>query len=261
MTTFTRGPPVPSTAGGAPIDSVTRSLRAASLIAGTGILLLAVLAVFGNFIAVGALVTRGDAAKTARDILASEGLFRWGVATLILVAVLDIVVARALLTVFEPVNRNVSAMAAWFRVAYAVVFLVGIAQLVVALGLLGDPTQALRAIDTYTAVWNAALVLFAVHLLLIGYLAYRSGFIPRVIGILLVVAGLGYLTDGFGVVLVPGYSLNIAQFTFVGEVALMISLLINSRRITAECAAAADAPQTQEDINRGRTGRSARRQS
>jgi hypothetical protein len=83
----------------------------------------------------------------------------------------------------------------------------------------------------------------------------------RVIGILLVVAGLGYLTDGFGVVLVPDYSLNIARFTFVGEVALMISLIVNSRRITAECAAGADVPQTQEDINRGRTGRSARRQS
>jgi hypothetical protein len=259
MTTITRGSPVPLPAGGPPTDRATRSLRTASLIAGTGILLLAVLAVFGNFIAVGGLVTRGDAAKTARDILASEGLFRWGVASLILVAVLDIVVARALLTVFKPVNRSVSAMAAWFRVAYAVVFLVGIGQLVVALGLLGDPIQAVRAIDAYTAIWNAALVLFAVHLLLIGYLAYRSGFVPRVVGILLVVAGLGYLTDGFGAVLVHGYSLNIAQFTFVGEVALLISLLINSRRMTAECGPAASVPQTRDDTDPGRTGRWARR--
>jgi hypothetical protein len=232
MTTITRGPPVPPTAGGPPIDHATRSLRAASLIAGTGILLPAVLAVFGNFIAVKALVTPGDAAATARDILASGGLFRWGVASLILVAVLDIVVARALLTVFEPVSRSASAMAAWFRVAYAVVFLVGIAQLVVALGLFGDPTQALRAIDTYTAIWNAALVLFAVHLLLIGYLAYRSGFGAQSHRDTPGGRRLGYLTDGFGAVLVPGYSLNIAQFTFVGEVALMISLLINSRRIS-----------------------------
>jgi hypothetical protein len=262
MTTITRGPPVPPTAGGdLPIDRASRRLRAASLIAGTGILLLAVLAAFGNFIAVGALVTRGDAAKTAQDILASEGLFRWGVASLILVAVLDIIVAGALLTVFEPVNRRVSAMAAWFRVAYAVVFLAGIGQLVVALGVLGDPSQTLRAIDTYTAIWNAGLVLFAVHLLLIGYLAYRSGFIPRVVGILLVVAGLGYLTDGFGAVLVPGYSLNIAQFTFVGEVALIISLLINSRRMTSECAAAATVPQTQDHTSPDHTGRLAGRQS
>src|SRR6266513_2498297 len=110
MTTITRGPPVPLPAGGAPIDRATRSLRAASLIAGTGILLLAVLAVCRNVIAVGALVTRGDAAKTARDILASEGLFRWGVATLILVAVLDIVVARALLTVS---SRSTEASRRW----------------------------------------------------------------------------------------------------------------------------------------------------
>jgi hypothetical protein len=262
MTTITRSPPVPLTAGGGPpIGSATRSLRTASLIAGTGILLLAVLAVFGNFIAVGALVTPEDAAKTARDILASEGLFRWGVASLILVAVLDIVVARALLTVFEPVNRSVSAMAAWFRVAYAVVFLVAIAQLVVALGLLGDPRQTLRAINTYTAVWNAGLVLFAVHLLLIGYLAYRSGFVPRVIGILLVVAGLGYLTDGFGTVLVSGYSLGIAQFTFVGEVVLIGWLLLKGVRMTSAPAVPAPVPQTQDGNDSGRNGRLARSQS
>jgi Domain of unknown function (DUF4386) len=261
MTTITRGLSVPPTAGGPPVDRATRSLRAASLIAGTGILLLALLAVFGNFIAVGALVTRGDAAKTARDILASEALFRWGVASLVLVAVLDIVVARALLTVFEPVNRSVSAMAAWFRVCYAVVFLAGIAQLVLALGLLHDPTQALRAIETYTAIWNAALVLFAVHLLLIGYLAYRSGFVPRVIGILLLVSALGYLVDGFGVVLIAGYRLSISQFTFVGEPGLMVWLLVKGVRTTTASALPTTIPQTQDATDPGRTERSAMTQS
>jgi hypothetical protein len=77
----------------------TQSLRRASLTAGITLALIIVLATFG---AVGALVTPGDAAKTAQDILGSEGLFRWGIASLILVVILDIVVAAALLTVFEP---------------------------------------------------------------------------------------------------------------------------------------------------------------
>jgi hypothetical protein len=55
--------------------------------------------------------------------------------------------------------------------------------------------------------------------------------------------------------------LPVVQRAGSGRVALMISLLINSRRITAACAAAANAPQTQDDTNPGRTGRSARRQS
>ena len=76
----------------------TRSLRRASLTAGIALALIIVLALFGAFGAIGALVTPGDAAKTAQDILGSEGLFRWGIASLILVVILDLVMAAALLT-------------------------------------------------------------------------------------------------------------------------------------------------------------------
>jgi Domain of unknown function (DUF4386) len=208
----------------------TQSLRTASLIAGLALALMAVLAAYGNFVALQPLVTPGDAAKTAIDISNSEAMFRWGIASLILVAVLDIIVAAALLRLFEPVNRSVSITAAWFRVAYAAVYLVAIIQLVVALGLLGDPAQAMRAIDGYNTIWLVGLIFFGVHLLLIGYLAYRSGFMAKIFGILLVVAGLGYIADGFVAVLVPGPSISIGQFTFVGEVALMLWLLIRGAR-------------------------------
>jgi hypothetical protein len=208
----------------------TRSLRTASLIAGLALAMIAVLSAFGNFAALQPLVTPEDATKTAIDISNSEALFRWGVASLILVAVLDIVVAAALLRLFEPVNRSLSIMAAWFRVGYAGVYLVAIIQLVLALGLLGDPDQALRAIDGYGTIWLISLIFFGVHLLLIGYLAYRSGFMAKVFGILLAIAGLGYIADGFVAVLVPGPSISIGQFTFVGEVALLFWLLIKGTR-------------------------------
>jgi Domain of unknown function (DUF4386) len=181
----------------------TRTLRTASLIAGLGL---------------------------ALSVVNSEALFRWGIASLVLAAVLDIIIAGALLVLFQPVSRGVSMMAALFRVAYAAVFLVAIIQLVLALGLLGDPTQAMRAIDAYNTIWLVGLIFFGVHLMLIGYLAYRSGYMAKIFGILLVVAGLGYLIDGFGTVLVPNYSINIAQFTFVGEAALMFWLLIKGTR-------------------------------
>jgi hypothetical protein len=208
----------------------TQPQRTASLTAGLALAVMAVLAGFGVFGAIGALVTPGDAAKTAVDIAGAQALFRWGIASLILVAVLDIVVAGALFTLFAPVNRSVSLMAAGFRVAYAAVYLVAIIQLVVALGLLGEPAQAMRAIEAYNTIWLVGLILFGVHLLLIGYLAYRSGFMAKVFGILLVVAGLGYVVDGFLAVLVPGPSFSIGQFTFVGEVALIFWLLIKGSR-------------------------------
>ena len=104
--------------------------------------------------------------------------------------------------------------------------------------LLGDPDQAVRAIDAFDTVWHVGLVLCGVHLLLIGYLAYRSGFMSKVIGILLLVASLGYVVDAFGVVLSAGYTAGISRFTFVGEAVLIFWLLFKGRRMAGDPAAA-----------------------
>lgn len=215
------------------MNHATRTLRSASLTGGIALLAMAIIAAVSNFGFLQPLITPGDAVRTAADISDSDMLFRLAIAGFVLIVLLDVIVAGALFTLFEPVNRSVSTMAAWSRVAYAAVYLVAIGQLMVALGVLGDADQALRAIEAFTTIWNAGLILFALHLLLIGYLAYRSGFMPRLFGVLLVVAGLGYLVDGFGAVLVAGYSPVVAQFTFVGEVALIFWLLIKGTRMTA----------------------------
>lgn len=207
--------------------------NSASVVAGLGLLLMAGLSAFGIFVALGGLGTPGDAARATKAIADSEDLFRWGVLSLLLVAVLDIVVAAALLDVFTPVSRRLSTLAAWFRVAYAAVFLVAISQLLGVLLPTGDVGQVAGNIQSFDDIWHTGLNLFGVHLVLIGYLVYRSGFAPKALGFLLVAAGVGYLVDGVSSVLVRGYSANVAQFTFVGEVVLIFWLLIKGRRVTS----------------------------
>jgi hypothetical protein len=216
-----------------PVDP-NRPMRVASVVAGSGLALLTILAVFGNFLVLKRLIAPGDPATTMTNIADSALLFRWGVASLLAAAVLDVVVAAALLRLFTRVNADISRLAAWFRLAYAGVFLVAVSQLAGVLPNLGNPDQAQQSIDAFNDTWNAGLILFGVHLLLIGYLAYRSGFIARTIAVLLVIAGLGYLIDGFGTVLVSGYSLNVAQVTFVGEAVLIFWLLIKGRHLTLD---------------------------
>jgi hypothetical protein len=218
------------------------STRRAGIVAGAGILLIATLAAFGDLVVVEGLVTPGDAAKTAKDIMASQGMFRLGVAALYLVVVLDVIVAWALLRVFAPVNEGISRLAAWFRLAYAGVFLVALSQLVgipqllssagysASFGAEGVQAQALLRTDAYHDIWMAGLVLFGIHLLAIGYLAYRSGSVPRILGMLLAVAGLGYLFDSFGAVLSEGAP-TVSSVTFFGEFLLAIWLLIRSRHL------------------------------
>ena len=229
----------------------TRSRHQASIIAGIGILLMAVLAGFGGLFVVDGLVTPGDAAKTAKDVIASAGLFRLGVASLYLVVVLDVLVAWALFRVFGPVSEGISRLAAWFRLAYAGVFMVAIGQLAGIPHLLGSDrysaafgaeqlhAQALLRADAYHDIWMAGLVLFGVHLLLIGVLAFRSGYVPKILGVLLAVAGFGYVFDSIGAVLSESAPV-ISTVTFLGEFLLGIWLVVRSRRVSQGSSLAVD---------------------
>jgi hypothetical protein len=226
------------------------SMRTASLIAGVALLLMSVVAIVGNIVAVGGLVTEGDAAQTVSDIAASLGLFRLGIASLAVVVALDVVVAWALYRVFSSVNQSLSMLAAALRLVCSAVFMVAIGQLLGVSRLLSNDTnldvfgadqlnaQAMLGITAFHDIWYVGQLLFGLHLLLIGYLAYRSRYVPRVLGVLLAVAGLGYAADSLGAVLSPGTWTDISAFTFVGEFLLALWLVIGSRRIAVTASTA-----------------------
>jgi hypothetical protein len=207
-------------------------------------MLMSVLGGFANLVVVEGLVTPGDAAATTRDIVASDGMFRFGVATLYLVVVLDAIVAWALFRVFSPVNVDLSRLAAWFRLVYTGVLTVAVSQLAGIPGLLNSGAyseafgaeqlqgQVLLRTEAFDDIWMAGLILFGVHLLIIGYLAYASGYVPRVLGVLLVIAGVGYAFDSFVTVFSDGSPFAISTVTFLGEFLLGLWLLIRGRRIS-----------------------------
>ena len=213
------------------------STRTAALIAGLGLLLMAILAPFANFYVLGNLVVANDAKATTENIMASSGLFRLGIVGFLTVAVLDVLVAWALHILLEPVSRNLSLLAAWFRLLYAAVFALALSPLLGILQLLsaGESLKGLEAGQLHAQVmlsvgafrygWDLSLVLFGFHLLVLGYVVFRSGFMPKWLGVLLGIAALGYLADSFGKFLVPNYNITVAAFTFVGEVVLIFWLL------------------------------------
>ena len=232
-----------------------RSIRTASLTAGIALLLISALAGFGYFVAVKGLVTPGNAAQTAKDITESPGLFRLGIVSLYLVIPLDIVVGWALYRVFSPVSKSLSMLAAGLRIAFAVVFMVAISQLVDVLRLLNDDylavfspdqlhAQALMATNAFSDVWHAGLFLFGLHLMIIGYLAFKSGYVPKLIAVLVGIDGLSYAIDTFGSVLSPGPWTDTASFTFIGELLLALWLVIRGPRLTVTEPGAHNRPTT-----------------
>lgn len=213
-----------------PATQPQRSLRVPSLIGGFSLLAMAILAFAGTAL-VDPLTSSGNPSASSNSVADSVVQLRWGVAALIAVVMLDVVVAAALFKVLSPVNASLAQTAAWFRLAYAAVFLVAIGQLAGALAMPDDVDRVSASANAFDVTWNVGLVLFGAHLVLIGVLAWRSEFVPRLVGALLVVAGSGYLIDSFGSVLVADYSISIAQFAFVGEVALMGWLVVVGRTV------------------------------
>ena len=202
------------------------SLRTAAIVAGVGLLLMAILSPIAYLNTFQSLVKFDDTALTVQNILNSIGAFRTCIMLLFTVAILDIVVAWALYILLVPTNKNFSALAAWLRVIYAGIFIFAISKLYVALQVITvDGTQAMSFLKAFQSIWDMALILFGFHLLVLGYLAFKSGYIPKWLGVFLALASVGYIVDGFGKSISPNYNLNIAQFTFVGEVLLIFWLL------------------------------------
>ncbi len=212
-----------------PSRDANRSIHQASTIAGVGLLLMSLLSAFGYLFAVKGLVVPGNAARTASKIADHEGLFRFGTLSLYLVAALDVVVAWSLYRVFKPVSEALTKLSAWLRVAYAGVFIAALSQLA---GVLHLPAQGLRHINTFTNIWDAGLVLFGLNLFVLAFLAYRSGYVPRLLGVLLAIAGFGYVFDTVMRALVRGSSSDISAITGIGEFVFALWLVIRGRHVT-----------------------------
>ncbi len=183
-----------------------------------GILYLAIFVVYPLSTGIrGSLVVPGDAAATAENIRAGEGLFRLGMAGEASIVLIEVALAAILYVLFRPVSRAGSFAAALSRVAEGVVMAAGNVftsiLTLVALGGAGyltafGPGQAEALAQLFQDADGSIILVwglfFGLSLVITGWLAFRSGFVPRVLGILLGLAGVGYLVQSFGVLIHPG---------------------------------------------------------
>ena len=206
-------------------------------LAGLLYLAIAALAVFGLVYVPAMLLVPGDAAATANNIVASESLFRLGFMSNLITFTVNVFVAVLLYKLLKPVNRGIaSLMVILILIGLAIGMLNELNQFAALLILGTDHLSAFTAaqsqvlaalfLDLYQHGFNIAHIFWGLWLFPMGYLIIRSGFLPKVIGILLIVAGMGYLVDFTLFFLVPDVVLNVSSFTFVGEVALLLWLLI-----------------------------------
>ncbi|UCC88366.1 MAG: DUF4386 domain-containing protein [Anaerolineales bacterium] len=197
-------------------------------IAGVLILITAVLAIFSMVYVPSTLIVPGDAAATANNIMASEGLFRIGIASDAVIFLIEIGLVVLFYVLLKPVNKTLSLVAAFARLAMTIIQGINLLNKFAALLLLSgagylaafepDQLQALvllflNAHEFVVHIWG---LFFGLHLLVLGYLVYKSGYIPRILGVLLVILGLNYLTQSFGNFLLPKYEHIFVWVGYVG---------------------------------------------
>jgi hypothetical protein len=182
------------------------------------------------------LIVRGDAAATANNIMASESLFRLGIVGLLFNGIGMIFLVLALYQLLKVVNKNV----AWLMVLFVLVgvsigMLNELNNLAVLLLLSGADylkvftTEQLQALvyfflRLHGQGFNIAQIFWGLWLFPLGYLAFKSGFLPRIIGVLLIIACFGYVIESFAAFL--GYNVSIIFYTGWGELLLTLWLLI-----------------------------------
>lgn len=217
-------------------------IKRTARIAGLLYLAIFVVAPFAFLVGRSTIVVGGDAVSTAENLVTNEGLFRWGMVAESAVFIIEIVLAAILYVILRPVSRSISLAAAFARVSEAVVQAVNLLTSILALLVVGgagylaafEPEQLdalvllfLDANEFVILVWG---LLFALHLLLLGYLVYRSGFFPRILGVLLVLAAIGYFAESYGNILAPELGGVLATVVVVlavpGELAFALWLVI-----------------------------------
>jgi len=184
------------------------------------------------------LIVSGDAVATAHNIMASESLFRLGIVSALLGAIIPILYLLLLYKLLKPVSKDIAVL-------MVVVALMGnpIAMLneLTQLGVL----QLLSGADYLTVFTTAqlqalaylflrlhsygidiAFIFSGLWLFPLGYLVFKSGFLPRILGVLLIIGGFGYLIDVFAGFLFPGSNLSIGLFTGLSEIFFLLWLLI-----------------------------------
>lgn len=187
-------------------------------IAGVLFILSLIFGYFGEAYAPGKFIVSGDAAATARNIMSSPVLYRVGFASYLIEALCDIALAWLFYVLLRAVNRDLALLSAFFGLVSTAVYAVSELFYFAALIILRNATQlaafspeqlnalALLSLKISGNCGWIFLAFYGVPSVLRGYLIYRSGYFPKFLGVLLLIAGIGFIVKDFLAVLAPAYA-------------------------------------------------------
>ena len=213
------------------------SQRTGAIVAGIGLVITLIGVVFVE-LTTNSLIVPGDAETTARNIMASEALFRAGILGWVLVILGDMVRAWGLYVFFKRVNKSLALLSAWFMLVHDAIFAASLVNLFFGSVLLSgadlltvfEPDQlqnlGMLLLNGFEYGFHMGLFFFSFHLGIVGYLAYKSGYVPKILGVLLIASFLSYLIDSIAFLFLPIYPEILNQFLMVPEVIGELAIVV-----------------------------------
>lgn len=224
----------------------TQEIKKTARFVGGLTLLMAVIAIISMIFLPTNLIVPGDATTTANNIVASEDAFRMSIAGNAVILLIEIVLTVMLYVLLKPVSKTLSMIAAFSRLAMTTIQGVNLLNQFFVLLLLGgagyltvfEPAQLhalmllfLNAHEYVILIWG---LFFALHLFVLGYLVYKSGYFPKTLGILLVISSFCYLIQSFGNILFPQYKEIFTTIGFISIIEIAFPLWLVIKGVKAE---------------------------
>ena len=222
----------------------SKTQRQSAIIAGLSIVIMTIAAGVANDVTIGPLIVQDSDPETLKNILGAKLTFNLGVLCWLIILASDVFAAWGLYLFLKPVNKNLSLITGWFRIVYAAMLATSIFNLVYvsllisdvgksSIGITGNlSTNVMFFLDAFDKMFSVSLIVFGIHILLLGYLVFRSGYVPKILGILLFIGFIGYMIINISNLLIPQYKdfIEILNWIFIipmlAEVALGLWLLI-----------------------------------
>lgn len=214
------------------------SPRALARTAGVFYLIIIALGLFAEVFVRGSILVSGDAVRTAENIVAREQIYRLGFVAGVVLAACNLPVALVFYELFKVVSRRIALLAVFFVLtATAIEGVNQLNHLAPLLALESDASLSVLTSDQLQALarlplklfgfgYALHLVFFGVYCMLVGYLLFVCAFFPRILGIMMLVGGMAYLTNSFALFLFPDVADQLFPYVLLPSAVAELSLAL-----------------------------------
>lgn len=183
-----------------------KDLKRISKLSGIAYLIIFITGIYANFVVLEPLVALDNPSLTVMNLLTQKSAFELAICGFAIMLIFDLLLVWGLYKLFRPVSRHFTFMAAALRFINVLIFGVALYHLIAVLPIITpidsitnqfSETKVIDLLNDFNNIWLIGLLFFAFHLALLAYLVWKSSAVPKWIGVLLMIAAVGYAIDSF----------------------------------------------------------------